>query len=86
MVAPKKQAGTSTKLGVAAAGAAFAAAAIFRRRRMAAEAPHPLAGSLAKRVENFEKFVELPSQKKFHTSSGDMGDDYSAMPDTAAMV
>ena len=73
-------------MSIAAAGLAFGAAALFQRnRRMAAAQPHPLEGVLAKRVENFEKFVELPKKKNGNEDMS-MGDEYSAMPDTAAMV
>lgn len=72
-------------MSFSAAGVALVAAAMYKSRRTAAPAPHPLAGSLAKRVENFEKFVELRGKNKANSDSS-MGDDYSAMPDTAAMV
>ena len=67
-------------VGVAAAGAILAAAAFNSRRQVATEAPHPLAGSIAKRVENFEKFAGP------HTEMVRPTTDYNVMPDGAAEV
>lgn len=44
------------------------------------EVKHPLEGSIAKRVENFEKFAGSHAHNDRPTL------DYSAMADTAAMV
>jgi ATP-dependent protease HslVU (ClpYQ) peptidase subunit len=66
--------------GVAAAGAVIAAASFHQRRKVATEVIHPLAGSIAKRVENFEKFAGPHAQNVRPTL------DYNAMPDTAVMV
>ncbi|GFH55901.1 predicted protein [Chaetoceros tenuissimus] len=80
-LAPPSNSNNAGKMfGVAAAGAILAAAAFNSRRQVATEAPHPLAGSIAKRVENFEKFAGP------HTEMVRPTTDYDAMPDGAAEV
>lgn len=80
-LAPPSNSNNAGKMfGVAAAGAILAAAAFNSRRQVATEAPHPLAGSIAKRVENFEKFAGP------HTEMVRPTTDYNAMPDGAAEV
>eukprot|EP00979_Chaetoceros_neogracilis_P005535 scaffold1007_cov183-Chaetoceros_neogracile.AAC.5 len=77
-VKPNKYA-AKISVGVAAAGAVIAAASFHQRRKVATEVIHPLAGSIAKRVENFEKFAGPHAQNVRPTL------DYNAMPDTAVM-
>ena len=80
-LAPPSNSNNAGKMfGVAAAGAILAAAAFNSRRQVATEAPHPLAGSIAKRVENFEKFAGP------HTEMVRPTTDYNAMPNGAVEV
>uniref|UniRef100_A0A7S3QJM3 Uncharacterized protein n=1 Tax=Chaetoceros debilis TaxID=122233 RepID=A0A7S3QJM3_9STRA len=70
-------------LAVSAAGAIIAAAAFHRQRATVEVVEHPLAGSIAKRMAKFDKFV-----KAGNNGSGDveMSSGYNAMPDTAVSV
>jgi len=67
-------------VGAAAFGSLIAAALFHQKRRVITKISHPLEGSLAKRVENFEKFAGPHSQNVRPSL------DYNAMPDTGAMV
>lgn len=80
-VAPKANS-TNIKVSVAAAafGSLIAAAFFHQKRSVVTELSHPLEGSIAKRVENFEKFAGPHSQNVRPSL------DYNAMPDTGAMV
>ena len=70
-------------VALSAAGAIIAAAAFHRRRTTVEVVEHPLAGSIAKRMAKFDKFV-----KTGNIGSGDveLSSEYNAMPDTAASV
>jgi hypothetical protein len=61
-------------------GVLIAAASLHQRQNVATQNAHPLEGSIAKRVENFEKFVGP------HAENVRPATDYSAMPDSIEMV
>lgn len=78
---PKKTSkNIKVSVGAAAFGSLIAAAFFHQKRSVVTKRSHPLEGSIAKRVENFEKFAGPHSQNVRPSS------DYNAMPDTGAMV
>jgi hypothetical protein len=80
-VAPaKKSSAVKVSFGVAALGALIAAASLHQRRNVATRTANPLEGSIAKRVENFEKFVGPHAENVRPTL------DYNAMPESIEMV
>mmetsp|Transcript_17168 Transcript_17168/g.32507 ORF Transcript_17168/g.32507 Transcript_17168/m.32507 type:complete len:174 (+) Transcript_17168:132-653(+) len=82
IVSPGKRKSSAVKIsfGVAALGALAAAASFQRRQNVVTRNVHPLEGSIAKRVENFEKFVSPRAESVRPTM------DYNAMPDSIEMV